>query len=157
MTEQHERQPSQGFERGTDGPKVIVVGVDGSDSSLRAAAYAAGLARRQHALLAIVYVQPVLAAGAAVGAPVAETTEAIAEDLMAMVRSETERLKGIFDIRWEFHTFRGDPYTGLVAAADDLKADAVVVGASEQAGHRIVGSVAVRLVKAGRWPVTVVP
>lgn len=42
-------------------------------------------------------------------------------------------------------------------AADELRADAVVVGASEQAGHRIIGSVAVRLVKAGRWPVTVVP
>ncbi len=59
-------------------------------------------------------------------------------------------------MRWEFHTFRGDPYNGLVQAADELKADAVVVGASEQAGHRIIGS-AVRLVKAGRWPVTVVP
>lgn len=153
MTEQHSHQ----FERGTDGPKVIVVGVDGSDSSIRAASYAAGLARRQHALLAVVYVQPVLAAGAAVGVPVAETTDAIAEDLVAQLREATEQTKGIFDIRWEFHTFRGDPYSGLVKAADDLKADAVVVGASEQAGHRIVGSVAVRLVKAGRWPVTVVP
>ncbi|MFE6199820.1 universal stress protein [Streptomyces sp. NPDC057838] len=153
MTEQH----SPRFERGTDGPKVIVVGLDGSDSSLRATAYAAGLARRQHALLAVVYVQPVLAAGAALGAPVAGTTDEIAEDLVAQIRDAAERLKGIFEVRWEFHTFRGDPYTGLVKAADELKADAVVVGASEQAGHRIVGSVAVRLVKAGRWPVTVVP
>ena len=32
-----------------------------------------------------------------------------------------------------------------------------MVGASAQAGHRLVGSLAVRLVKAGRWPVTVVP
>ncbi|MFJ7342961.1 universal stress protein [Streptomyces sp. NPDC101110] len=153
MTEQH----SPRFERGTDGPKVIVAGVDGSDSSLRAAAYAAGLARRQHALLAVVYVQPVLAAGTALGVPVAETTDEIAEDLVTQIRDSAERLKGIFEVRWEFHTFRGDPYNGLVAAADELKADAVVVGASEQAGHRIVGSVAVRLVKAGRWPVTVVP
>ena len=153
MTEQHSTQ----FERGTDGPKVIVAGVDGSDSSLRAASYAAGLARRQGALLALVYVQPVLAAGAAMGAPVADTTDEIAENLVAQIRHETERVKGIFDIRWEFHTFRGDPYGGLVKAADELKADAVVVGASEQAGHRIIGSVAVRLVKAGRWPVTVVP
>jgi nucleotide-binding universal stress UspA family protein len=145
------------FELGTDGPKVIVVGMDGSDSSYRAAAYAAGLARRQNALLAAVYVQPVMSAGAAVGAPVAETTDRIAEDLVAEIRAETERVKGIFDFRWEFHTFRGDPYNGLVKAADQLKADAVVVGASEQAGHRIIGSVAVRLVKAGRWPVTVVP
>ncbi|MGW5868461.1 universal stress protein [Streptomyces sp. NPDC055239] len=153
MTEHHSHQ----FERGTDGPKVIVVGVDGSDSSLRAAAYAGGLARRQHALLAVVYIQPVMAAGAALGAPVAEATDEIAESLIAEIRDATERVKDIFDVRWEFHTFRGDPYSGLVAAADDLTADAVVVGASEQAGHRIVGSVAVRLVKAGRWPVTVVP
>ncbi|MCX4419551.1 MULTISPECIES: universal stress protein [Streptomyces] len=152
-----EQQPSHQFERGTDGPKVIVVGVDGSDSSLRAAAYAAGLARRQHALLALVYVQPVMAAGAALGAPVAETTDRIAEDLIAQIREATEKVKDIFAVRWEFHTFRGDPYNGLVTAADELKADAVVVGASEQAGHRIIGSVAIRMVKAGRWPVTVVP
>jgi nucleotide-binding universal stress UspA family protein len=152
--QRHERQQ---FERGTDGPKVIVVGLDGSESSMRAAAYASGLARRQNALLAIVYVQPVLSAGAAMGAPVSDTTSEIAEGLVAEIRSAVERLKGVFDIRWEFHTFRGDPYQGLVTAADELKADAVVVGASESAGHRIVGSVAVRLVKAGRWPVTVVP
>ncbi|MGK5641973.1 universal stress protein [Streptomyces sp. URMC 126] len=157
-TPEHGSLPS-GFERGTDGPKVIVVGVDGSESSWRAAAYAAGLARRQNAMLAIVYVQPVLVGGAAFGAPVAEVTEEVAEELLAEIRATTERLRGLYPhaMRWEFHTFRGDPYSGLVQAADDLKADAVVVGASEQAGHRIVGSVAVRLVKAGRWPVTVVP
>ncbi|MEU1791000.1 universal stress protein [Streptomyces sparsogenes] len=145
------------FERGTDGPKVIVVGVDGSESSWRAAAYAAGLARRQGSLLAVVYVQPVLAGGAVLGASVAQTTEEVAEELMQEIREAAERRRGIFEVRWEFHTFRGDPYTGLVQAADELKADAVVVGASEQAGHRFIGSVAVRLVKAGRWPVTVVP
>ncbi|MGW1893616.1 universal stress protein [Streptomyces sp. NPDC002004] len=153
MTEQQHHA----FERGTDGPKVIVVGVDGSESSMRAAAYAAGLARRQGALLAVVYVQPVMAAGAALGVPVAEATDEIAQSLVAEIRAATERVKDIFQVRWEFHTFRGDPYNGLVSAADDLKADAVVVGASEQAGHRIIGSVAIRLVKAGRWPVTVVP
>ena len=136
---------------------MIVAGVDGSASSLRAAAYAAGLARRQNALLALVYVQPVLAAGAAMGAPVAGVTEEIAEGLVAEIRESAERVEEIFRVRWEFHTFRGDAYAGLVSAADELKADAVVVGASESAGHRFVGSVAVRLVKAGRWPVTVVP
>ncbi|TDU74815.1 nucleotide-binding universal stress UspA family protein [Streptomyces sp. KS 21] len=146
-----------GFERGTDGPKVILAGVDGSESSLRAAAYAAGLARRQNALLALVYVQPVMPAGVSLGAPVADTTGEIAEGLVAEIRDAAERLKGIYEVRWQFHTFRGDPYAGLVSAAEELTADAVVVGASEQAGHRIVGSVAVRLVKAGRWPVTVVP
>ncbi|AJZ83848.1 universal stress protein [Streptomyces antimycoticus] len=145
------------FERGTDGPKVIVAGLDGSESSWRATAYAAGLARRQKALLVVVYIQPVLAAGAALGAPVADTTGEVAEELMTEMREAAERRRGVFDVRWEFHTFRGDPYNGLAQAADELKADAVVVGASEQAGHRFIGSVAVRLVKAGRWPVTVVP
>ncbi|WP_329310358.1 universal stress protein [Streptomyces sp. NBC_01262] len=151
-----DRAPAR-FERGTDGPKVIVTGIDGSESSWRAASYAAGLARRQNALLAIVYIQPLISAGAAFGAPVAETTGEIAEQLIDEIRRGAKQVEGVFQLRWEFHTFPGDPFAGLAKAADELKADAVVVGASEQAGHRIVGSVAVRLVKAGRWPVTVVP
>lgn len=91
------------------------------------------------------------------GAPVADTTVEIAEGIVAEIRDSAERLKGVFVVRRRFHTFRGDPYAGLVSAAEDLTADAVVVGACERAGHRIVGPVAVRLVKAGRRPVTVVP
>ena len=52
---------------------------------------------------------------------------------------------------------RGDAYAELCAAADEPRADMVVVGSSEQAGHRLVGSVATRLVRTGRWPVVVVP
>lgn len=47
---------------------------------------------------------------------------------------------------------------GAVAVlATELRADLVVVGSSASAGHRIMGSLAVKLVRAGRWPVTVVP
>ncbi|MFJ1705069.1 universal stress protein [Kitasatospora sp. NPDC088346] len=145
------------FERGTDGPKVIVVGVDGSAASGRAGAYAAGLARRQNALLVVVYVQPVLGGAVAMGASVAGLTEQVAEEVVAEIRAWADKVRDVFQVRWRFVTFQGDPYSGLVETADRLKADAVVVGASEQAGHRILGSVAVRLVKAGRWPVTVVP
>ncbi len=136
---------------------MIVAGVDGSDSSMRAAAYAAGLARRQNARLALVYVQPVIPSGTALGVPVGGTTDEVARELADGIRESAERLRDTWDVRWEFHTFRGDPYNGLMSAADELTADAVVVGASESAGHRFIGSVAVRLVKAGRWPVTVVP
>jgi nucleotide-binding universal stress UspA family protein len=148
---------SSGFELGTDGPKVIMVGLDGSDSSWRATAYAGGLARRQNALLAIVYVQPLMGMAEAYGADVAGVTAEVADDLARQIQEQAERVKDVYVTRWKFLTRRGDAYTGLASAADELEADAVVVGASEKAGHRLVGSVAVRLVKAGRWPVTVVP
>ncbi len=160
MSEDHEVDGKDGpvFERGTDGPKVIVAGVDGSDSSWRAVAYAAGMARRQRSLLALVYIQPLAMAGSAgLAVPMSEATSQIAEEIVAQVREATERRGETFQLRWEFHTLSGDPFSGLARAADDLRADAVVVGASEQAGHRIIGSLAIRLVKAARWPVTVVP
>ena len=57
----------------------------------------------------------------------------------------------------EFVIAEGDPFGQLVKVADEVRADAVVVGASTQAGHRVIGSIAVRLVRSGRWPVIVVP
>lgn len=145
------------FELGTDGPSVIVAGLDGSPPSLRAAAYAGGLARRQGSLLALVYIQPQGGMGGAeVGAAISQAGRQAAADLEDQIKDGI-RSSGHDSIRWEFHTAPGDPYAGLVEHANRLRADAVVIGASEKAGHRILGSVAVRLVKAGRWPVTVVP
>jgi nucleotide-binding universal stress UspA family protein len=151
-------QESTGFEYGHDGPKSIVVGVDGSDSSWRAAAYAGGLARRQQSLLVLVYVQPIATASwGQAGISMVETGRQIADELFDYIRTSVARFGEREQVRWEFRTAQGDPYNGLVAVADGLRTDAVVVGASERAGHRLAGSVAVRLVKAGRWPVTVVP
>ena len=146
------------FELGTDGPSVIVAGIDGSDSSMRAAAYAAGLARRQGARLALVYVQPLNAMGGAdVGAAVLQAEKEVADKLLAEIREAAERMPENQRVQWEFYSQPGDPYQGILELAEQLKADGVVIGASEKAGHRLVGSVGVRLVKAGRWPVTVVP
>jgi nucleotide-binding universal stress UspA family protein len=145
-----------GFELGTDGPQVILVGVDDSVTSLRAAAYAAGLARRQGARLVALYVRPAsaMAALAPMGAAsMQQALDAASADLQQRL-VEGGHSVGL-DI--EFATAAGEPFAELVRTADEIRADAVVVGASTQAGHRVIGSIAVRLVRAGRWPVIVVP
>ena len=150
------------FELGTDGPMVILVGIDASVTSMRAGAYAAGLARRQGARLVAVYVEQLsamygaTAAAGAGAAAIAEQERALsetAEDLRRQIEEGAARV----GLSATFITAVGDPYRELRRVADEVRADAVVVGASAKAGHRLVGSLAVRLVKAGRWPVTVVP
>jgi len=147
------------FELGTDGPKVILVGVDDTTTSLRAGSYAAGLARRQGAKVAVVFVAPVASLGAATpgGAQLAaaqrEAVRQTADDLRRRVAEASADL----GISITFIVAEGDAYTEIRRIADEIRADAVVVGASAKAGHRLIGSLAVRLVRAGRWPVTVVP
>ncbi len=142
--------------RNTDGPSVIVVGVDGSPPSLRAGAWAAGAARRAHAVLVVVFVEslPVMARFAPEAGPAIEDSlSAIAEEL----RREAEWGARRAGLTVQFVAVRGDPYLELVRVAEEQRADNVVVGASARAGHRFAGSIAVRLVKTGKWPVTVVP
>ncbi|BEP12607.1 universal stress protein [Acidothermaceae bacterium B102] len=148
-----------GFELGTDGPTVVLTGVDGTRTSMRAAAYAAGLARRQGALLVAVYVSGVGAAGGFAGlsagslAAVTMSSREYGEQL----RAEGTAAAAQLGIRFRFITAEGDPYRELTRIADEVRAETVIIGASEAAGHRLVGSLAVRLVRAGKWPVTVVP
>jgi nucleotide-binding universal stress UspA family protein len=147
------------FELGTDGPQVILVGIDDSVTSLRAGAYAAGLARRQGARLVCVFVEQhsgLYGASAAGAGMIAAQDQALAETA-ADLRRRAEEYAEVLGLELTFVVARGDPYTELRRVADEVRADAVIVGASAKAGHRWVGSLAVRLVKAGRWPVTVVP
>lgn len=145
-----------GFELGSDGPDVIVAGLDGSPTSWHATAYAVGLARRQNSRLVIVFVATTpMSAGIAPSASAAiqESLDEAAADLRAQLERNPEWPSMLVEFRVE----RGDPYGALCRVAEEERADAVVVGASSKAGHRFVGSLAVKLVRAGRWPVTVVP
>lgn len=142
----------------SDGPGTIVVGVDGSETSWRAAAYAVGLARRQRRSSRLVFVHVARPSG----------VSALVPEVLPQLRGAEETIRhgieatlasGLADsgIEWELRTRTGSPSAEIEKIALAVRADAVVVGASTRAGHRIAGSVAVRLVRAKRWPVVVVP
>ena len=146
----------EGFELGTDGPSLILAAVDGSTTSLRAGAYAVGLARRQRSELVVITVTTTPAMSSLSADAVTVLAES-ARELAADLHEQAKAYLRLLEMEARLVTVHGDPYLEIVRAADDLRADAVVVGSSMKAGHRFVGSLAVRLIKAGKWPVTVVP
>ena len=147
------------FELGTDGPSVILVGVDDSTTSIRAGWYAAGLARRQGARLVAVFVSPLASLGAAgpTGAAVTVARDEAFRATAADLERRALEIGAELGISITFVAARGEPFAEIRRIAGEVRADAIVVGASAHAGHRFVGSLAVRLVRAGKWPVTVVP
>ena len=147
-------QPGR-FELGTDGPKTIVVGVDGTDTSMRAGAYAARTGT-QAGRPAHLRVRPTHA-GHGVRRGGRRRRSRHQQSGRRRDRRTDPPGVGLWHIHAEFISADGDPYTVITGIAHDVSADAIVVGASTRLGHRIAGSLAVRLVKCGKWPVTVVP
>jgi nucleotide-binding universal stress UspA family protein len=148
-----------GFEIGHDGPSAVVVGVDGSDTSLRAAAYAVGVCRRQGSRLVVVYAREPGGGLAQLMDTTGSSSAAalrLQDDVERMLR-KSQTLAEAQGIRAELQVRTGEPYQVLSAVAREVRADSVVVGSSASIGHRIAGSLAVRLVRNARWPVTVVP
>jgi nucleotide-binding universal stress UspA family protein len=136
--------------------RAIMVGVDGSDTAMRAAAFAFGMARRQGSLLIVAYVAAHSALAALTGPAAAaalDATEELHGELREQIRAGAEEL----GVPVAFVRAYGDPFSRLREAADDSQVDTVVVGASTSAGHRFAGSVATKLIRTGHWPVLVVP
>jgi nucleotide-binding universal stress UspA family protein len=134
-------------------PMVIMVGVNGTVAALRAAAYAGGLAVRQHARLVVVFVADCPGWAAIAGAALAaqmQTQQELCDEIRAQVCARAAEL----DLPLTFLSRRGDPSIQLARAADEVRADMVVVGTSRR---HPMGGVARRLMRAGRWPVVVVP
>lgn len=148
-----------GFELGRDGPSAILVAVDGSPTSLRAGAFALGHARRQGGRLVCLYVRraaPPIGALSPLAGPHAslalrEHEDDVERELRESLALVPPPVEAVLEIR------RGDPFHEIVAVATEYRADLVVVGASQSLGHKIAGSLATRLIRAARWPVTVVP
>lgn len=141
------------------GAALIVVGIDASEASPHALAYAAGAARRMHATLVVAYIRSLatsayLTSLAPMGADV--TIELATEQITAARDLATEVLHDL-PLSWSFTVRCGDPAVELARLADDNNADSLVVGRSSSRLHRLTGSTAARLLRRTRCPVTVVP
>jgi nucleotide-binding universal stress UspA family protein len=138
-----------------------VVGVDGTPTSLRALAYAAGLARRQRAQLIAVYVRqplrtPVALSGwvdAGIVAAEAEAQKDMEDEVWAQIASDV----AAWGCGARVVIRNGNPLTELRRVAEQSGADTIIVGASQGLGHRLFGSMGRRLLRCRPCPVTIVP
>lgn len=142
---------------GSNGPRVIVVGYDGSSPSRNALAYAVGLAQRQGSELVIVEVNPVSAYGPPIlgGSGVVPEVEA---SLTGSVDAGTVAwLRSCLGHRWHVESLLGDPAAELERISGELASDAIVIGRSRGLVRHPLGSVTGRLIRSARRPVIVVP
>ncbi len=143
-------------EFGTVAPDSVLVAVDLSRTSLRAADYAAGLACRSGVDVVGVYVRhhnslPLGTPGLSGYAQVAETD--LAQEAGDYLAESAERL----GTAHSFAVLDGSPVAAIRRLARDLRVSALVVGASEHWAQRRFGSLAVRLARTAPCPVIIVP
>ncbi|MBF6351853.1 MULTISPECIES: universal stress protein [Nocardia] len=141
-----------------DGP-LIVVGVDTSEASPHALAYAAGAARRMHATVLVAYIRSLGTSAylTGVGPMGVDITAELADRQIAAARELATEVLCDLPLRWSFTVRCGDPAVELARLADDNNADSIVVGRSSSRLRRLAGSTAARLLRRTRCPVTVVP
>jgi nucleotide-binding universal stress UspA family protein len=146
-----EAQP--GFEIGKDGLTAILVGVDGGGPAINAAAWAAGLARRDRARLLLAYVEPLTSPAYWSPMAVSATSDAPFVD---QIRNAAARFLEPQGVQWELVHHRGDAAHGLEAIAEQVRADCIVIGRSHD-GTGPLGSVARALINLATRPVVVIP
>jgi nucleotide-binding universal stress UspA family protein len=142
-------------------PTAIVVGVDGSEASTRAAEIATELARSTRAkLLLVTVIRPPEGWWGIGGAP--PTPEALSAALVEgqqQVLTETEERLPLDGIDYETVAELGDPTSRLIAVAEDRDAGLILIGkrGAGLAERVMLGSVADRLCHHSPVPVMVVP
>jgi nucleotide-binding universal stress UspA family protein len=137
---------------------LYVVGLDGSDRSWRAAAYAVGLAHRFNGRCRVVFVHvfPPTCRFAEVPQAVAELEAAYGRTACEVRTTLADSLRGA-PVEWQYLRRTGDPSLALAQIATYLHADAVIIGSSAAWRLRLKRPIGVRLAKSPRWPVIVVP
>jgi nucleotide-binding universal stress UspA family protein len=148
----------QGGPEAADGPSLVVVGVDGSDSAWRAFAWSLGHARRSRCPVLAIYVSAGMFMDALMPSlPLDESVVLARRELADEIGTEIGRMAAELRVDVRFEHRDGDPARVLLAAAEECGADMLVLGASMQGLHRIAGSLPGRLVRCRRLPVVVIP
>jgi nucleotide-binding universal stress UspA family protein len=141
---------------------VVVVGIDGSDTSWDAFWWACGETKRLGGRAVAVFVGPT--SGVASVTASASVTGACAygevqQTMNDQARELCRRVRGFADEHGVEVTFvhtHGDTAKELTRIADDHHADVVVVGRSVKARHHLAGSLGRRLVGRRNAPIVVV-
>jgi nucleotide-binding universal stress UspA family protein len=123
---------------------------------MRAAACAAGMARRDEARLICMFVRAPSMKGGTSAMATASLRESDATTALELAGIAAERAAAL-GVDITFLNREGDPYEHIIQAAREYKVDLIVLGASMSLTHRFAGSLAVRLVKARLCPVLIVP
>ncbi|MCW2938084.1 MAG: rane protein, partial [Actinomycetia bacterium] len=151
------KRPIMASELGTDSPRAVLVGIDGSRTSLRAADFALGHAHRVGAELLCVYVRSPSSTFVSVTPGGPQVAEKAHDECLREVTEFITPRAADMGVTLRLIQTRGDVARELTRPADEAHADAVIVSASDSRGHRLAGSPAARLMRSTHWPVTVIP
>ncbi len=140
---------------------TVVVGVDGSDLSKRAAEHAAAIARHWGARLLLVTVVRTPEGWWGIGGapPSPEALSAALSAGQQQILTEMEQHLDLEGIEYSTHEELGDPVGRIVSLCESSDADLLVIGrrGAGLAERVVLGSVADRLCHPSPCPVMVIP
>jgi nucleotide-binding universal stress UspA family protein len=159
-----EHGPDLGVRDNMPRTAVVVVGVDGSDTSWDAFSWACGEARRLSGRVVVVWVSDVLgnanlsaisSFAALATSDLVEAQTQIEADLKERLRDEL-RTANCHGMDLTFVHSHGDVATELLRVATTYAAQLIVVGRSTKVRHRVAGALGPRLVRKSDAPVVVI-
>lgn len=139
------------------GLRLIVVGLDGSEESMRAADFAVAIAETFAGEVVAIHATGLLDVWpAAPDVPPKRNSHARVRNLMETVWSQP--LKNC-RARWRLELRDGPPVDTVLALAEELNADLIIVGSrgTGDTAAGALGSTSMKLVERSRIPVLVVP
>ncbi|MGH3167901.1 MAG: universal stress protein [Trebonia sp.] len=143
------------------GHGTIVVGVGGSQTSLRALAFAIGLARRQGAELVCVHIPALRGMFIPAQGDVAFLADAARMHTREQIEQSIRREVGAdlreWDVQGRFVVGRGSWRAALRKAARQTSADAIIISAPTGLTRYLFALLPVSLIRGTRCPVIIVP